>query len=212
MDPGEAIPLASAFSSLDKLIDAFKAILPPVEQLDMTMPSIVRSTFVTHTLTSAATIQLHTFLSETDDSSHQKYVAAAEFIFALIPKVDLLSFGQVNPFLGPIWTRACQVIIREIARLRSLHSGWSPTISQNRERELADMLERAFGAMALFSMESHLMSRFPRISSVVVLPDKMQVTSLRRSRNNIRLYKGCDISTSGSNTARVQWLVLRLYQ
>lgn len=159
MEASEAQSLAASFSSLDNLIDTFRAGLSPLGQIELTYPKALKVAFVTHTLAYTAVIQLHAFFSPANAHSQQKSVAAAEAIFALINEVDLSTFGQVNPILGTLWMRACQVLIGEVARLKALRSAWAPDVVGGKEEELGETLERAFEAMAMFSVDSPLMSK-----------------------------------------------------
>lgn len=149
--------LADQFSSLDALIESFKVVLPSMGQVEMTMPMSVRLAFVTHTLVHVSVIQLHSGLAGTNVHSQQRTLAAAEAVFDIITSTgNLQSFGQINPIVGTLWTRAAQVIVGEISRMRALRATWGG-LPTDKERELADVLERGLAAMAWFAGDSQLM-------------------------------------------------------
>lgn len=140
------------FHSLDSLADSFRESLQPINQLALTTPSAVRTVLVTHSLAHMSIVQLHAFLSEISPHSQQKAVLAAVSVFKLLSAVNLQSFVEVNPILVSIWMRACQILIAELTRLRTLtRSPWTPKVSVMKEGDLVVVLESGFAALSMFS-------------------------------------------------------------
>ncbi|KAF9466556.1 hypothetical protein BDZ94DRAFT_177029 [Collybia nuda] len=159
MPPNEAAVFTSSFTSLNGSITRFIADLPPISQLEMTLPAVIRTIFVTHTLAHSACLHLHAIFAESDSRSRDKCVASALAIMGLIGDVDLQSFQHINPILGALWMAACQFLIDEIFRLKTLRSIWGPEgPSEEKENRSVTALERGFGALAMFSLECPLFS------------------------------------------------------
>lgn len=100
MGPNEAAIFTSSFSALNETIIRFVTDLPPISQLEMTLPAVIRTIFVTHTLAHSASLRLHTIFSEVDEHSKEKCLASALNIMGLIQNVDLQNFQHVNPIVG----------------------------------------------------------------------------------------------------------------
>lgn len=54
---------------------------------------------------------------------------------------------------------ACQVLMDEISRLKTLRSIWAPETPSNEENCLVVALKRGFGAMAMFSLDCPLIGQ-----------------------------------------------------
>jgi hypothetical protein len=99
---------AAAFQSINRLIDAFRANLPPLSDLDPKLPP-TRTILLTHALTDAATIKLHSIFSYADSASKQHCLNAAR---------DMVTFGGLNlqevGYMNPIMGVSVIVIISSI--------------------------------------------------------------------------------------------------
>jgi len=89
---------AAAFQSINRLIDAFRVTLPPLSDLDPKQSS-TRTILLTHALTDAATIKLHSIFSYADSASKQHCVTAARDMVSF-GGLNLQEVGYINPIMG----------------------------------------------------------------------------------------------------------------
>lgn len=89
---------AAAFQSINRLIDAFRATLPPLSDLNPKQ-SLTRAILLTHALTDAASIKLHTIFSYADSASKQNCVTAARDMVSF-GGLNLQEIGYINPIMG----------------------------------------------------------------------------------------------------------------
>jgi hypothetical protein len=89
---------AAAFQSINRLIDSFRAHLPPLSDLDPKQSS-TRTILLTHALTDAATIKLHSIFSYADSASKQHCVTAARDMVSF-GGLNLQEVGYINPIMG----------------------------------------------------------------------------------------------------------------
>ncbi|THU85862.1 hypothetical protein K435DRAFT_684747 [Dendrothele bispora CBS 962.96] len=160
MQVEEANRFAGAFASLDRFIDTFHSTLAPIEQTHISSP-LFGTVLLTHTITHAATIHLHEPFVNENPRSQSKSLSAAEACVNLLRQIDINSLTQVNPLFGSLWTGVCKVLINEIQHKRALRAGWAggvPVDNRQQENELAEKLEKVFTTMAVFSLDSPLMS------------------------------------------------------
>jgi hypothetical protein len=61
-------------------------------------------------------------------------------------------------FPQTIWTTACEIVIDEIAVLKSLRHAWDLDVATTAEAELVDTFTRGFGVMCQFQNTGSLMS------------------------------------------------------
>ncbi|KAF8071753.1 Zn(2)-Cys(6) binuclear cluster domain-containing protein [Lyophyllum atratum] len=159
MQPGEATRFTESFSALSECIDRFITALPDITQLEMTLPDAIRTNFITHTLAHTASLRLNAIFADANEQSREKCLVSALAIVGLIRDVDLENFQHINPIIGTLWMSACQFLIGEVSRLRTLRSIWAPeSFPDEKEEQVVAALERCFGAMALFSLDSPLIS------------------------------------------------------
>lgn len=100
MGPNEAAIFTSSFAALNGSITRFVVDLPPISQLEMTLPAAIRTIFITHTLAHSASLRLHMIFADADDHSREKCVASAVEIMTLVQNVDLQNFQYINPIVG----------------------------------------------------------------------------------------------------------------
>ena len=89
---------AAAFQSINRLIDSFRATLPPLSDLDPKQSS-TRTILLTHALTDAASIKLHSIFSYADSASKQHCVTAARNMVSF-GGLNLQDVGYTNPIMG----------------------------------------------------------------------------------------------------------------
>ncbi|KAG5646377.1 hypothetical protein DXG03_003700 [Asterophora parasitica] len=128
----------AAFQSINRVIETFRTILPPLSQLDVKHPS-TRALLLIHALTDAAVIKLHINFSYADSSSKHHCLTAARNM--------------------TLWVAACHVFIDEISRVRSLANAWPPN-SEGGEDELMERLRSGMAALSALSDESSLTSMY----------------------------------------------------
>jgi len=143
-----------SYTRLGKLLDGFRAILPPVMHFDSAARCATRTLVIIHALAHAATIKLHHNFASTDPGSRQKCLAAAQAIVALIEDTDHADVRCFNPIVGTLWMIACQVFISEISRVRNLRDAWPRDVSIVSEEELLTGLKSGLVTMAVFAMDS----------------------------------------------------------
>jgi hypothetical protein len=89
---------AAAFQSINRLIDAFRLHLPSLNDLNPKDPA-TRTILLTHALTDAATIKLHSIFSYADSASKQHCLTAARNMVAF-GGLNLHEVGYMNPIMG----------------------------------------------------------------------------------------------------------------
>jgi len=148
----------TAFSVVDQLINALRAELPDIAQLQGR--STARTILLTHSLLNAATIKLHSIFY-TDPTSRQNCLAAARDMFRFGGTSNPQGLGYLNPMMGTLWMTACNVFIDELRRIRaeSAHSTWplQAASEQEREKEMLASLQDGLDALSAFARESLLM-------------------------------------------------------
>lgn len=100
MQPNEAAIFTSSFSALNESIIRFVTDLPPISQLEMTLPTAIRTIFVTHTLAHSACLRLHSIFAGADEHSRDKCITSALAIMGLVGDVDLQNFQHISPIVG----------------------------------------------------------------------------------------------------------------
>lgn len=100
MQPNAAAIFTTSFAALNESIIRFVSDLPPISQLEMTLPTVIRTIFVTHTLAHSACLRLHSIFAGTDENSRDKCITSALAIMGLARDVDLQSFQHINPIVG----------------------------------------------------------------------------------------------------------------
>lgn len=156
MQQREFQAFAAAFQSVNRLIESFRSLLPPLSHVEVTDPTI-RTLLMTHALANAATIKLHGIFSYADTSSKQNCLMAARNMVSL-GGVNLQEIGHMNPIMGTLWMIACHVFIDEISRVRLINSSWPPPPgSETSEEELMESLRSGLTALSLYSEDSALM-------------------------------------------------------
>jgi hypothetical protein len=98
-----------SYTRLGKLLDGFRAILPPVMHFDSAARSATRTLIIIHALAHAATIKLHHNFASTDPGSRQKCLAAAQAIVALIEDTDHADVRCFNPIVGVSYTASAVI-------------------------------------------------------------------------------------------------------
>lgn len=146
---------AVAFQSINRLIDAFRATLPSLSDSDPKQSS-TRTILLTHALTDAATIKLHSIFSYADFAFKQHCLTASRNMVSF-GGLNLQEVGYINPIMGTLWMTACHVFIDEISRVRTLLNTWPPGTPQVNEEELMEKLRDGITALSLFSEDSVLM-------------------------------------------------------
>lgn len=98
MQQRESQAFSAAFQSINRLIDTFRATLPPLTSLDPSHSS-TRTTLMTHALTDAATMKLHGIFAYADQTSKQCCLAAAQNTVRF-GGLNLQELGYMNPIMG----------------------------------------------------------------------------------------------------------------
>jgi hypothetical protein len=123
MQPNEATRFTSSFAALNESINRFIAALPPISQLEMTLPAVIRTIFVTHTLAHSACLCLHAIFADADEHSRDKCTVSALAITGLVGDVDLQNFQFINPIIGVSHIPAFHKIFRSNAFRGCRHFG-----------------------------------------------------------------------------------------
>ncbi|KAG7091822.1 hypothetical protein E1B28_008226 [Marasmius oreades] len=144
------------FNHTDRLIDSFASGLPSIPS--ERSPSTIHLAVLTHTLTYAAAIQLHSVFSGTDGRSSSKSLALAGvavgllplFIDALRQSPDVARLPTVDPAFGLLWGIVGNVLVKEVRRVRARSIS---TASVGKENGLLDMLHTLVATME--GLKSH---------------------------------------------------------
>ncbi|KAJ4479791.1 hypothetical protein C8J55DRAFT_514391 [Lentinula edodes] len=124
MPPPEAQTLFAAFQSVRRLIASLRSQLSPLEEMDHQNQNLssFREIHLAHSLIHGSIIRLNHIFSDSDAECRHYCVKSAQ---ALIHGggFDVVEFGCVNPIMGTLWTLACQTLVQEIVRMRSMRTG-----------------------------------------------------------------------------------------
>ncbi|KAJ7292866.1 hypothetical protein C8J57DRAFT_1210567 [Mycena rebaudengoi] len=157
--PDTSPEAANDFHSLDTLIGNFLGHVMSAPQPSVPTAGKARSLCVGLSITQAAIVQLHRPFLPTNESSKEKCLAAAKSIINLSVSTDFGDdYAYINPIMGTIWTTACEIVIDEIAVLKSLRYAWDLDVATTAEAELVDTFTRGFGVMCQFQNTGSLMS------------------------------------------------------
>ncbi|KAJ4479795.1 hypothetical protein C8J55DRAFT_77986 [Lentinula edodes] len=139
MPTHEAQTLFATFQSIQQLISSLRSQLPPLVKFDnqnQHLPAL-REIHLAHSLIHGSIIRLNEIFSDSNADCRQYCVKSAQ---AMIHGggFDVAEFGCVNPIMGMLWRLACQTLVQEIVRLRSLRTGevqgpWPYLSSQSSE-------------------------------------------------------------------------------
>ncbi|KAJ3872732.1 hypothetical protein F5051DRAFT_479614, partial [Lentinula edodes] len=164
----EAQTLFATFQSIQRLISSLRSQLPPLEKFDnqnQNLPAL-REIHLAHSLIHGSIIRLNEIFSDSNADCRQYCVKSAQ---AMIHGggFDVDEFGCVNPIMGMLWRLACQTLVQEIVRQRSLRTGeaqgsWPYLSSQvelplTSEDSLLASLQRGLSALTFFSTNSTVM-------------------------------------------------------
>lgn len=100
MSQQESNVFNASFVSLNTVLETFKSTLLPPNQLAQATPSMARTLLVAHSITHAATIELHAIFAQSNPTSRQKRLSAAQTIVGIIAAVTLRDFAHLNPIMG----------------------------------------------------------------------------------------------------------------
>ncbi|KAK7018413.1 Zn(2)-C6 fungal-type domain-containing protein [Favolaschia claudopus] len=136
-----------SFTSLDALVDNFRASLIPPNRIPHPTPSMIRALVVAHSIAHTATIKLQSIAPlRTDPRARQKRLAAAKSVINIIVSVPLQpNFSYINPIMGTVWLASCQVLIDEISMLRMGNQ------AQEEANGLVALMMRTFEVLSSFS-------------------------------------------------------------
>ncbi|KAH7878786.1 uncharacterized protein C8R40DRAFT_1166772 [Lentinula edodes] len=123
MPTSDVQTLFAAFQSVRQLISSLQSQLSPLEEFDYQSqnPSALRELHLAHSLIHGSIIRLNEIFINSDADCRQYCVKSAQ---AMIHGggLDVVEFGCVNPIMGTLWTLACQTLVQEIVRLRSMQT------------------------------------------------------------------------------------------
>ncbi|KAJ3903620.1 hypothetical protein F5879DRAFT_803279, partial [Lentinula edodes] len=160
--------LFAAFQSVHHLIDFLRSQLSPLEELDHQNQNLstFRELYLAHSLIHGSIIRLNGIFSDSDADCRQNCVKSAQ---AMIHGggLNVAGFECVNPIMGTLWGLACQTLVQEIIRLRSVRSGeaqgsWSyPSFqsSETVEDTLLASLQQGLSVLTFFSANSVMMNK-----------------------------------------------------
>ncbi|KAJ3860957.1 hypothetical protein EV359DRAFT_48132, partial [Lentinula novae-zelandiae] len=156
MSTTEAQTLFSAFQSVQQLISSLQSQLAPLEVFDHQNQNLsaLREIHLAHSLVHGSNIRLNEIFLNSDADCRQYCVKSAQAIIHG-GGFDVAEFGCVNPIMGTLWTLACQTLVQEIVRLRSLRTGEN----KDKEDSLSASLQRGLSALTFFSTNSALMDK-----------------------------------------------------
>jgi hypothetical protein len=139
------------FQTLERAISRFITTLVPAAQLDALLPANRHALVAVHSLAHAALIHLCYRFSHEDSVLYDKALRAAHACVKVIGHIADADFGFLDPIVGPCWTCAAEVLVRE---LRTRERSWPLVDSRDVRNELGSVL---------FAMNA-LGARFPLLS------------------------------------------------
>ncbi|KAJ3866117.1 hypothetical protein EV359DRAFT_37269 [Lentinula novae-zelandiae] len=161
MPARDAQTLFAAFQSVQYLINSLRSQLSPLEELDRQSRNLsaLREIHLAHSLIHGSIIRLNETFSHSDADCRQSCIKSAQ---AMVHGggLNVAEFGCVNPIMGTLWALACQTLIQEVDRIRSIPSGQTPELwssSSQREDSLLASLRQGISALTFFSANSALM-------------------------------------------------------
>jgi hypothetical protein len=134
--------------SLERTITRFIPTLIPVHQLEATMLEDKHALLIIHSLANAAMIHLYYRFGNDDQMSYEKALRAARSCVGIIKLIGDADFDFLDPIIGPCWTCAAEVLIRE---LNNMEASWPLLDTTDVRSELG---------VILYAMSS-LMARYP---------------------------------------------------
>ncbi|KAF8181717.1 hypothetical protein K438DRAFT_1976008 [Mycena galopus ATCC 62051] len=151
----QAAQLARKWSSLMPP-QAFSAGIPPLDAY-YDRGDDARMLAVTHALFGAALIQLH----KNDADASTKCLNAARAILVALGDINVPDFQCSGPAVGTLLLFACQVVIREIERIRHFRMSLGSTlnvevVSNQEEAGLLLDLQNGLTTMAIYAIASPL--------------------------------------------------------
>ncbi|KAJ7745646.1 hypothetical protein B0H16DRAFT_1376371 [Mycena metata] len=156
MQPQANIAYTNATAYLNARVQQFRAGIPPLsEYYDRGQDG--RTLAITHALLSAAVVGLH---KNGTDTSTICINAARETVTALGDS-NIPNFVCAGPVVGALLLLACQVVIREIERLRQFCAGLRSTLNRadlacSQETALLLDLQNGLSTMAIYATDSPL--------------------------------------------------------
>lgn len=123
--------------ALELSITRFIPTLIPVHQLDSTVLEDKPIIIVSHTLAHAAVIHLYQRFAQDDPVAYDKCSRAASACVAIIKHIGDLDYDFLDPIIGPCWTAASDIYIRD---LNNLEAAWPPISTTDVRNELGTIL------------------------------------------------------------------------
>ncbi|KAJ8518838.1 hypothetical protein ONZ45_g4152 [Pleurotus djamor] len=149
--------MTAEIHTLDLLAENIRAHLPTLGQIRNTNFSLSRLVVVAHALANATVIKLHSLFMQPNAWSRQRCLTAAEILIHFSNDPIILELRVINPIMASLWPLACQVILDEIARLRTARElSLLPDVSE-REVQLGRIIETAISVMGAFAQDSPYM-------------------------------------------------------
>ncbi|KAJ7508428.1 hypothetical protein B0H11DRAFT_1964940 [Mycena galericulata] len=142
MTPQESYNFYSAFNTLDTRIQHFNTTISP-RGGSQDVPDD-RQLFVGRSIAHAAVIQLHETFCQTNPESKQRCSAAAKSI------LNLLASRRHAQFCT-IWVTASEIVVDEIASLRTVRPAWAHEVPTSAETSLVSLLNRGVEVMRRFA-------------------------------------------------------------
>ncbi|KAJ7511801.1 hypothetical protein B0H11DRAFT_1953063 [Mycena galericulata] len=149
MTPQESYNFYSAFNTLDTRIQHFNTTISP-RGGSQDVPDD-RQLFVGRSIAHAAVIQLHETFCQTNPESKQRCSAAAKSILNLLASSGMHNFAFINPVISTIWVTASEILVDEIASLRTVRPAWAHEVPTSAETSLVSLLNRGVEVMRRFA-------------------------------------------------------------
>ncbi|KAF8170520.1 hypothetical protein K438DRAFT_2060443, partial [Mycena galopus ATCC 62051] len=146
----------NASAWLDMRLQQFSAGIPPLDAY-YDRGDDARMLAVTHALLGTALIQLH----KNDADASTKCINAARAILLALGDINVPDFQCSGPAVGTLLLFACQVVIREIERIRKLRTSLGSTlnvevVSNQEEAGLLLDLQNGLTTMSIYAIDSPL--------------------------------------------------------
>jgi hypothetical protein len=177
LQPQELAAYRTSYVWLDQRITAFWQALPPVYAF-YGNSAAARTLALTHALTAAAAIRLHSSPAATDAEAQAKCLFAARAILDVLGDARVGDQAMVHPVVGALCTLSCRILMEEVRRVQAFRTAWA--VGGPEKAALLTELHLGMTTMAVYAAECPLVGQFPpalACDAVLTVPQSTSYTS-----------------------------------
>ncbi|KAJ7915141.1 hypothetical protein B0H13DRAFT_2270494 [Mycena leptocephala] len=153
LQPQELAAYRTSYVWLDQRITAFWQALPPVYAF-YGNSAAARTLALTHALTAAAAIRLHSSPAATDAEAQAKCLFAARAILDVLGDARVGDQAMVHPVVGALCTLSCRILMEEVRRVQAFRTAWA--VGGPEKAALLTELHLGMTTMAVYAAECPL--------------------------------------------------------